>query len=221
MHIPDGYLSPQTVVVTYLAALPLWVYGFKKLKERLNEETLPLIGVLSALSFIVMMFNIPIPGGTSGHAVGAVLISLLFGPWVGFISVSIVLLIQALVFGDGGITSFAANALSMAFVGSFVGYYLFILLKRYKFASFLAGWAGIVSSSVLLSFILGIQPLFWTEVGKPLYFPFDLQTTFTALVGAHMLFFGVVEGVFTLLVYNYMARRSAEGGQDSLYGELK
>ncbi|MFK5881975.1 MAG: energy-coupling factor ABC transporter permease, partial [Sulfurospirillum sp.] len=123
MHIPDGYLSPTTVVATYAVVAPLWVYGFKKLKASLNEETLPLIGALSAMSFIIMMFNIPIPGGTSGHAVGAALIAILFNPWIGFVSVSLVLLIQAVVFGDGGISTLAANALSMAFVGSFVGYY--------------------------------------------------------------------------------------------------
>lgn len=207
MHIPDGYLSPQTVVVTYIVTLPLWIMGFKKLKASLNEETLPLIGMLSALSFVVMMFNIPIPGGTSGHAVGAVLISMLFGPWIGFISVSLVLLIQALVFGDGGISTFAANAFSMAFVGSFVGYYSFKMLKNYKFAPFIAGWSGIVASSVCTALFLGVQPLLFSEGGKPLYFPFDLQTTFIALVGAHMLFFGVVEGIFTTLVYKFLQKK--------------
>ena len=83
MHIPDGYLSPETVLVSYTVTIPLWIYGFKKLKQTLNEETMPLIGGLSALSFIIMMFNIPIPGGTSGHAVGATLIAILFSPWIG------------------------------------------------------------------------------------------------------------------------------------------
>jgi len=94
MHIPDGYLSLETVVVSYGLALPLWVYGFKKLKAALNEETLPLIGALTALSFVIMMFNIPIPGGTSGHAVGAALIAILFDPWIAAIAVSLVLFIH-------------------------------------------------------------------------------------------------------------------------------
>jgi len=219
MHIPDGYLSPQTVVATYAVAVPLWVYGFKKLKKTLNEETLPLIGVLSAMSFIIMMFNIPIPGATSGHAVGAVLIAILFDPWIGFVSVSLVLLIQALVFGDGGISTFAANALSMAFVGSFVGYYVFEFLKRYKVAPFVAGWCGLVASSILTSFILGIQPLFWSENGQPLYFPFDLKTTFVALVGSHMLFFGVVEGIFTALVYSFLKKNKTVSNKGGLLNE--
>ena len=204
MHIPDGYLSPATVIASYAITFPLWMIGFKKLKEQLNEETLPLIGALSALSFIVMMFNIPIPGGTSGHAVGAVLIAILFNPWIASIALSLVLLIQAIVFGDGGISTFGVNALSMGFVGSFVGYYTFVALKKYTFAPFVAGWMGMVASSVAIALFLGIQPLFWSEGGKPLYFPFDLQTTFVALVGSHALFFGVVEGIFTALVYRFL-----------------
>ena len=208
MHIPDGYLSPATVVASYTIAIPLWVYGFKKLKETLNEETLPLIGGLSALSFIIMMFNIPIPGGTSGHAVGAALIAILFNPWIGFISISLVLLIQSLIFGDGGISALAVNSLSMGFLGSFVGYYVFNLLKGKKFAPFIAGWVSIVASSFFIAVVLGIQP-YWSEAGKPLYFPFDLKTTIPALVGSHMVFFGVVEGIFTQLIYNYLNKKDA------------
>jgi cobalt/nickel transport system permease protein len=203
MHIPDGYLSPETVLVSYAVTIPLWIYGFKKLKQTLNEETMPLIGGLSALSFIIMMFNIPIPGGTSGHAVGASLIAILFNPWIGFISVSLVLLIQSIIFGDGGISALAINSLGMGFIGSFIGYYTFISLKNIKFAPFIAGWLGIVTTSLFIAIVLGIQP-FWSENGKPLYFPFGLETTITALVGSHMLFFGVVEGIFTQLIYNYL-----------------
>jgi len=200
MHIPDGYLSPITIVTSYSIAIPLWIYGFKKLKKELNEETLPLIGGLSALSFIIMMFNIPIPGGTSGHAIGATLIALLFNPWIGFISVSLVLLIQAIIFGDGGISSLAVNSLSMAFIGSFIGYYTFKIIKNKKIAPFIAGWSGIVASSLFIAIILGIQP-FWSENGKPLYFPFGLTITIPAIVGSHLLFFGIIEGIFTNFIF--------------------
>ncbi len=213
MHIPDGYLSPTVVVGTYSVAIPLWVYGLKKLKKSLDEETLPLIGALSALSFIIMMINIPIPGGTSGHAVGAVLIAILFNPWIAYIAVSIVLLIQAVIFGDGGISTFGANALSMGFVGAFVGYYVFNALKKYKFAPYLAGWSGIVISSLVVAILLGIEPIFWTKDGMALYFPFDLKTTIPALVGSHILFFGVVEAIFTGLIYNYIKNKNLENNK--------
>ena len=210
MHIPDGYLSPATVAVSYAAAIPLWVYGFRRLKAVLNEETLPMIGAVTALSFVVMMFNIPIPGGTSGHAVGAALIAILFGPWVAAVAVSLVLLIQAVVFADGGLSALAVNSLAMGFLGAFVGYGVFRALERFRWAPFAAGWSAAVASSVLIALVLGIQPILWSEGGRPLYFPFDLSITLPALVGEHMLIFGVVEGVFTYAAYRFLRAESRE-----------
>lgn len=206
MHIPDGYLSPITCIATYAAALPLWVIAFKKLKQDLNETTLPLIASLSALSFIIMMFNIPIPGGTSGHAVGASLIAILFGPWIASLCVSLVLFIQALVFGDGGVTTFGANALLMAFASSFSSYYIFQILKAKSFAPYVSGWVSVVCSSLVLTLFLGIQPLIATLDGQSLYFPFGFDVTFPAVVGSHILFFGVVEGIFTGIAYRYIVK---------------
>jgi len=209
MHIPDGYLSPTTVIVGYTVMIPLWSYGFKKLKSSLNEKTIPLLGTLSALSFLIMMFNIPVPGGTSGHAIGASLIAIMFGPWVGFVAVSFVLLIQAIVFGDGGISTWAINSFDMAFLGAFVGYYTFKLLKNKKFAPFIAGWLSINVAAFSDAIILGIQPLFWTEGSKPLYFPFGLDITIPAMMISHMLIFGVIEGVFTQIIYSYLQKKDS------------
>ena len=211
MHIPDGYLSPATVVVSYAVMIPLWAYGFKKLKENLNEETIPLIGTLSALSFVIMMFNIPVPGGTSGHAIGTTILAILFGPWVAFIAVSFVLLIQAIVFGDGGISAWAVNSFDMAFIAAFVGYFIFNFLKDKKFAPFIAGYVAINIAALSDSIILGIQPIFWHDTnGHPLYFPFSLSVAIPAMMGAHLLVFGVIEGVFTQIVYSFVKRKSYE-----------
>jgi cobalt/nickel transport system permease protein len=209
MHIPDGYLSPETCIAGYAVAIPLWIYGFKKLKETLNEKTLPILGAVSALSFVIMMFNIPVPGGTTAHPVGAVLISILFGPWVGYVSVSLVLLIQAIVFGDGGITTWAINSLSMGFIGSFVGYYVFQLVKNYKFGPFIAGYVGIVCSALFTGIMLGIQPIFWTHNGHPLYFPFGLKVSVPAMVIAHLVI-GFAEGLLTQIVYSLLNKTVAE-----------
>ena len=209
MHIPDGYLSPATVAAGYAVMIPLWAYGFKKLKKTLDEKTLPLLGTLSALSFLIMMFNIPVPGGTSGHAIGTALIAIMFGPWVAFIAVSFVLLIQALVFGDGGISTWAINAFDMAFIAAFVGYYTFQFLKdKTKFAPFIAGWLSINAAALSDAIVLGIQPIFWHDAsGHPLYFPFGLSVTIPAMMFAHMFIFGVVEGVFTQIVYSFLQKR--------------
>ncbi len=209
MHIPDGYLSPVTVAVGYGVMIPLWTYGFKRLKERLNEKTIPLIGTLSALSFLIMMFNIPVPGGTSGHAIGTALIALLFGPWIAFISVSFVLLVQAVVFGDGGISTWAINSFDIAFVAAFVGYYAFHFLKeKTKFAPFVAGWLSINAAAFFDAIILGIQPILFTDAnGQPLYFPFDFHIAIPAMMVAHILVFGIVEGLFTQMVYVFLKRK--------------
>lgn len=210
MHIPDGYISPKVFVPFYLLFIPLFVKGIKKLRQRLDEEVLPLLSSLTALSFIIMMFNIPIPGGTSGHALGAALIAIIFGPWAGFMAICLVLLLQALLFGDGGITTYAINAIAMGFVASFSGYYTYKLLKNKiteKLNYFISGWVSIVLASVVVAIVLGIEPYIAKSAsGVPIYFPYGLKITLPAIVGSHMLFFGVIEGFFTLFGVSYFKR---------------
>ena len=102
MHIPENYLSPSTCAVMAAAMVPVWTYSVKKVKEEIPKVKMPLLGIGAAFSFLGMMFNIPLPGGTTGHAVGGTLIAILTGsPSAGCIAVTIALLIQALLFGDG------------------------------------------------------------------------------------------------------------------------
>jgi cobalt/nickel transport system permease protein len=128
MHIPDHYLSPQTCAVLTAAVVPAWAVSIKKIQTDLPLKKISLMGVGAAFSFLGMMFNIPLPGGTTGHAVGGTLIALLLGPYAACISVSMALLLQALLFGDGGILAFGANCFNMAFVLPFVGYAVACLL---------------------------------------------------------------------------------------------
>ena len=114
MHIPDGYLSPQTYIPLFGVSLVCWSVALKKLKKDLSTRQVPYLAMAAVFSFLIMMFNIPIPGGTTGHAVGAGIIAVLLGPWTAVIAVSVVLIIQALVFGDGGITAIGANCFNLA-----------------------------------------------------------------------------------------------------------
>ena len=109
MHIPDGYLSPQTCAVAYAAAVPTWVAASRKVTKVVRTRNVPLLAMFAAISFLVMMFNIPIPDGTTAHAVGAVVIAVVLGPWAAVIAVSVALLFQALLFGDGGVLAYGAN----------------------------------------------------------------------------------------------------------------
>ena len=129
MHIPDGYLSPQTCGAFGAAMVPVWAGAARRVRRVVRSRFVPLIAVGAAYCFLVMMFNVPIPDGTTAHAVGGVLVAVLLGPWAAVIAVSTALLIQALFFGDGGVLAFGANAFNMAFVMPFVGYGAYRLIS--------------------------------------------------------------------------------------------
>src|SRR4051812_31168024 len=130
MHIPDGYLSPQTCTVATVVMVPVWGTAARKVRETIKRREVPLLALAASYSFLVMMLNVPIPDGTTAHAVGAVLIAILLGPWAAVIAVSVALVIQALFFGDGGVLAFAPNAFNMAFVMPLVGYGTYRLISQ-------------------------------------------------------------------------------------------
>jgi cobalt/nickel transport system permease protein len=219
MHIPDGFVSPTTYIAGTAVAVPMIVYAYKKTKKVMTDESFSLLSALTAFSFVIMMFNIPIPGGTSGHAVGMGILAILFGPWVAAFCVSITLFIQAIVFADGGITVFGINSIAMGFVGSFASYYTYKALEgrfNEKAVLFISGWVGIVSSSVVVALILGIQPMLGLdEQGRPLYFPFGLDVTIPAIVGSHALFFGMIEGIATALVVAFVNKLNIQAKKET------
>ncbi|MDQ7042172.1 MAG: energy-coupling factor ABC transporter permease, partial [Sulfurimonas sp.] len=139
---------------------------------------------------------------------GVAIIALLFGPWIAFSSISLVLLIQALIFGEGGITSYPINIISIAFVGSFSAYYAHKLLSHFSkdTALFFAGWASIFFSSVLIATVLGIQPLIASDGQTPLYFPFGLSVTIPSVVIPHI-FLGIAEGLVTLTGVKFLKKQ--------------
>jgi cobalt/nickel transport system permease protein len=116
LHIPDGYLSPSTCAVMYAAAAPFWVVALRRVRSVLSTQMVPTLALFSAFAFVAQMFAIPLFGGTTGHPVGATLIALVLGFWPAVIGVSITLIVQALFFGDGGITAIGANCFNMAVV---------------------------------------------------------------------------------------------------------
>ena len=214
MHIPDGFISPKVYVPMYALGIALWMIGLKKIKAKLNEKTIPVVATLTAFSFIVMMISVPLPGGTSAHATGMALLAISFGIWTSFICISMVLLIQALFFAMGGVTSFPINALAMGFVGSVVAYYAYRLIFRINknIAMFAAGWLATVLSALVIAFILGIQPhIAHTESGDPLFFPFSLSITLPAIMIPHVLI-GIGEGVLTVIVCNLLKKINSAYG---------
>ncbi len=218
MHIPDGYLSPQTYLPLMAAFIGSAAVAVRKVKEEVSARNIPYLGIAAAFSFIIMMFNLPIPGGTTGHAVGSAVIAILFGPWAAMIAVSVALIIQALLFGDGGITAIGANCFNMAVFMPFVAYYLFKLLSLNKSgnirayaAAFISGYVSLVLAAILTAVEFGIQPAIASSgEGRPLYCPYDLSVAIPAMAIEHLLIFGIAEGIVTAVIVSYFLKKEPE-----------
>jgi cobalt/nickel transport system permease protein len=214
MHIPDGYLSPQTYIPLTGVFIPIAGAAVRKVKKEISSRSIPYLGMAGAFSFILMMFNLPVPGGTSGHAVGSAVIAIMLGPWAAVVAVSVALVIQALIFGDGGITAIGANCFNMAVFMPFLAYYIFKLFGRtpakkinISIASFLSGYLSLVITAILTATEFGIQPLIASSAdGKALYCPYDLSIAIPAMAIEHLLIFGIVEGLITAAIVTYFMK---------------
>ncbi len=216
MHIPDGYLGPATCIVFFLIMIFIWYFSFKNANKNLGPRNIPMLAFMAALAFMLMMFNLPIPDGTTAHMIGAVLIAIILGPYGAVIALSIALLIQALFFGDGGITSYGANVFNMGVVMPFVGIMVYWGAKRSltkngklssrarAMAGAIGGYVGIVVAAFVDACEFGIQPTI-----APGYSPYGFNVAIPAMVGAHLLV-GIAEGLTTFIVIYYIAENRPE-----------
>lgn len=204
MHIPDGFLDVTTSLTTYIIFLGYGGYAIRKVGRAISEH-IPLISVLSAAIFVAQMLNWPIPGGTSLHFVGGALAGIILGVWNGFLAMFLVLLVQCLVFHDGGITALGANVINMAIIDVAVGYLTYrLLIKLFGFkiftqtvASFIGGWLGIMLAGLACGLEIGYSPSF----------PYGVAITVPVMAGWHAIL-GIVEGVITALIVTYLARKA-------------
>jgi len=203
MHIPDGFLDPITIVITYIVFIVFLVFSLSKIK-RIEREMISLSIVLAAGIFVAQMLNWPIPGGTSLHFVGGALAGILLGPYLGFFTLFLVLLVQCLVFHDGGITALGANVLNMAIIGVVVGYAIFkFIVETFNYSrstriigAFLGGWISIILAGVACGLEIGFSPAF----------PLGVAVT-VPVMGLWHTALGVVEGVITALVVDILHTR--------------
>ncbi|HKV41486.1 MAG TPA: cobalt transporter CbiM, partial [Blastocatellia bacterium] len=191
MHIPDGFLSPSTCAVLYGGALPFWYTAVKRAQRTLTTQLIPMLSAFSAFCFVIMMFNLPLPGGTTGHAVGVGIATIVLGPWGSILSISVALVIQAVFFGDGGITTLGANCFNMAVVGSLVAYAAYRIISRGAplratrrvVAAGISGYLAINASALCAAIEFGLQPaLFRDASGAPLYAPYPLSIAVPAMM---------------------------------------
>ena len=204
MHIPDGYLDPVTSGATYVIFLSYLLPTLKSLKLELTPEKTSIVAVLAATIFVAQMLNWPIPGGTSLHFVGSGLAGIMLGPKLGFMVMFLVLLIQCVLFHDGGITTLGANVLNMGIIGVVSGYTIFKALYSLRpsrlsrlIASFIAGWLSMTLAGAACGIEIGVSPLFG----------FNLNVTLPIMVSWHAAL-GLIEGAITALVVDYVASRS-------------
>ena len=212
MHIPDNYLSPSTCAVMGAAMVPVWTYSVKKVKKEVIKKKMPLLGIGASFSFLIMMFNAPLPGGTTGHAVGGTLLAILLGPEAACICITVALMMQALLFGDGGILAFGANCFNMATVMPFAGYYLYKILKdifkseKGKYvAAAIGSYLAINIAALCAAIEFGIQPLLFKDsAGNAMYCPYKLSVSIPAMLIPHLLVVGVIEALVTAGVYSFI-----------------
>jgi cobalt/nickel transport system permease protein len=196
MHIPDGFLDPSVAGLFWLGSGATVGLAVRRARGELGDERTPLLGVVAAGVFAAQLLNWPIPGGTSAHFVGGAFAGILLGPWLGVLAMTAVVTIQAFVFGDGGIVALGANVFAMAVVDVFVGYALFRAVRRVHEtgAAFVAAWAAITVSALVIGMGVGLSSAFAYELG----------VTVSIMVVMHAVL-GLVEGAITAVVYRYIA----------------
>jgi cobalt/nickel transport system permease protein len=238
VHIPDGYLSPVFSLGTGIATIPAWAIAVRRVRKVLNHRTVPLLAIFAAFSFTIMMFNIPVPGGTTAHAVGGTLIAIVLGPWAAIIGVSTALIIQALFFGDGGILAIFANCLNMGIILPFVGYASYkliagkspLLSTRRVWAAGIGSYIAITVAAIAVAVELGVQPLLFTQGGHALYSPYPLAVALPAMLISHLFGAALVEALVTALGFAFIQRnypqyltslRSVVSGSEIVEGQAE
>jgi len=227
MHIPDGYLGPPTFGSFWAAMIGVWSFAARKVQQKIKASQVPYLAMASAFSFVAMIISIPLPGGTSAHITGAPLVAILLGPWAAVISVSAALVIQALLFGDGGVTAIAANCFNIAFAASLSGYGIYYLITAFArlftidksaidggnrsnalsieiTSAAIGSYIGINVAALLTALELGIQPLIYSA-GQG-YFPYGLGISLPAIVIPHLTFVGALEAIVASLVIGFVRK---------------
>ncbi len=203
MHVPDGFVSPQITLPALAVSAPLWAWAARRHFGRSAADSLPVVGALTAVAFVVQSIMIPLPGGTSTHLVGVTLLAILHGPLVAFVCESLVLVVQALFFGAGGFTVLGVNALAMGLLGPLAGWLVHLAARRVsvRAAAFLAAWVAVQVSTLAVALVLGLQHRL-----SPDYFPTPLPVTLAAMLIPSLAITGPAEGLYTLFALSVLRR---------------
>jgi cobalt/nickel transport system permease protein len=208
MHLPDGFVSPQIALPAYAAAAPLWIWASRRHFGRASAESLPVMGALTALAFVIQTIMIPVPGGSSTHLVGVTLLAVLYHPLVAFVCESLVLVVQALFFGAGGVTVLGVNALAMGLLGPLAGWLVYRLFRRAseRVAVFAAAYAAMQVATLAVAGVLALQ-----HALDPKYFPMPPAVTLTAMLVPSLTVAGLAEGLYTVFALSLLRKARIRG----------
>ncbi len=197
MHIPDGYLSLAITVPAFIITIVVWAISFKKIK--LSDQQVPMMGLLTALFFAAMFVNYPVIGGTTAHLLGGAAIGLILGPFAGSISLTIIIVLQAFLFGDGGITTLGANVLNMGIIGVFAPCAIFLITNKvFKIKAISSLYATIFISAFVGDLLAALSA--GTELGLSTgTFHYGLAVVLPAMALNHSII-GVAEGIVTVIL---------------------
>ena len=200
MHVPDGLLAAEVWGAACLVAAGGVSLSVKRSSNQMGDRTIPVMGVTAAFIFAAQMFNFPVAAGTSGHLLGAMLAGLLLGPWAGSLALSLVLVIQCLLLGDGGLTALGANIFNMALAGVWSGYAVFRLIRKLfpgsrglMTAVFAGSWISVEAAALLCGLELGLSGTY--RMGPVL----------AAMTGVHAII-GLFEGLITAIIAGFLLR---------------
>lgn len=202
LHIPDGFLNLPVMAVTWVIAIGLIALALRKVQDEYQDRAVPLMGVCAAFIFAAQMINFPIPGGTSGHLLGGTLAGALLGPWAGSLVMSVVFMVQGVVFQDGGITVMGANIFNMGLIGTFGGYYLFRTIRNgigrdklqgMVIGTAIAAWVSVMIAAIVCAFELAVSGTV------------PLKVALIAMVSWHVLI-GIGEALITVATVTFIWR---------------
>ena len=203
MHVPDGFINAPVSAATGLISLgTIWAY-IRSAKNLVADRLIALTGMMSALIFVLQMINFPIAAGTSGHLLGGALAVIVLGPSLGIICIAIVVVIQSLLFADGGLSALGVNLLNMAVVTSVIGWIAISTWKRV----FNESYSSIISGS----FVAGLLSVVFSSIAFVLEYAIGgtvavpLGNVLIAMISSHLLI-GIGEGVITALIVSLLLR---------------
>lgn len=218
MHIPDGWLTTTVSVAAFAIVIVFWIISFRKIK--LTEQQVPMMGLLTALFFAAMFVNYPVFFGTTAHLLGAAVIGLILGPFAGLISMTIILTLQAFLFGDGGITTLGANVLNMGVIGVFIPCALFVALNAVLRPKSTKVVLGMVFASAFIGDLLAaIAAAVELSLSQGV-FQYGLNLTLPAMALNHSII-GIAEGAVAVVIIGTLLKLRPDVLQSSpIMGKL-